>query len=514
MTTRRTVLTGAGVAAATTALAGPLDAAAAASGPATGRSSSRLLGTQARHLVDRFSYGVTPGLATQVRNHGGARSWFEWQLTPRHVADSTGDALATWFPHLAWSPSKLWQETITGGTPGWEVMADYGNWLLLRRMKSNRQVLEVMTEFWENHFNVPVGGDGVYTWRKRYGDVIRAHALDSFEALLQAVSVHPAMGIYLGNAVSDRLRPNENQGRELLELHTVGVGNYTENDVKSSARILTGYQVDMWDTWAAGYNELAHSTGRVKVGTFTEPNTSADGRPVTRRYLHYLAHHPDTAQRIAAKLATVFVRDDPPRTLVNHLASVYLAHGTRITPVLRALVDSTAFARSVDAKVRDPEADVVATYRALGVQVRKPDGPDRAAHQIIWQCGSLGVEPVSWPRPDGQPIDNASWSSPSRMLGSMQLHYVMSGGWWPSQGIRYRKPTDWLPKASVRFDTLVEHLSHEVLHRPATTALQKACAQSVAAKASDRITADHPVMRWLFPRLMTTLLDSPAHYRR
>jgi hypothetical protein len=513
LTSRRTVLTGAGAVVATAAVAEPLGAAAAATGPA-GRSSSPLLGTQARHLVGRFSYGVTPGLAAQVRSHGGARSWFAWQLAPGHVADSAGTALATWFPHLAWSPSKLWQETITGGTPGWEVMADYRNWLLLRRMRSNRQVLEVMTEFWENHFNVPVGGDGVYTWRKRYGDVIRAHALDSFEALLQAVTVHPAMGIYLGNAVSDKDHPNENQGRELLELHTVGVGHYTENDVKSSARILTGYQVDMWDTWAAGYNELAHWTGPVKVGSFTDPNGAKDGRPVTKRYLHYLAHHPDTAHRIAAKLATVFVRDDPPRSLVNHLASVYLAHGTQIKPVLSALVGSTAFARSVDAKVRDPEADVVATYRALGVQVRKPDAQDRAAHQIIWQCGSLGAEPVSWPRPDGQPIDNASWSSPSRLLGSMQLHYVMSGGWWPSQGIRYRDPTDWLPKASVRFDTLVDHLSREVLHRPATPTLQKACAQSVAAKASDQITADHPVIRWLFPRLMTTLLDSPAHYRR
>src|SRR5262249_15021581 len=273
-------------------------------------------------------------------------------------------------------------------------------------------------------------------------------------------------------------------------------------------------QVDMWDTWAAGYNELAHWTGSVKVGTFTDRNGSKDGRPVTKRYLHYLAHHPDTAHRIATKLATAFVPDQPPRSLVHPLASVYLAHGTQIKPVLRALVDSTAFARSVDAKVRDPEADVVATYRALGVQVLKPDAQDRAAHQVIWQCGSLGTEPVSWPRPDGQPIDNASWSSPSRLLGSMQLHYVMSGGWWPSKGIRYRKQASWLPPESVRFDDLVDHLSRVVLHRRATATLQTACRQSVAAKASDSITADHPVMQWLFPRLMTTLLDSPAHYRR
>ena len=143
-------------------------------------------------------------------------------------------------------------------------MADYQNWLLLRRMTSQRQVLETMTEFWENHFNVPVER------RRRLhlaacttANAIRARALGSFESLLQAVTVHPAMGIYLGNAVSDKEHPNENQGRELLELHTVGLGaGYTEANVVDSARILTGWRVDMWDTWKAGYNEMAHSTGR------------------------------------------------------------------------------------------------------------------------------------------------------------------------------------------------------------------------------------------------------------
>ncbi len=322
------------------------------------------------------------------------------------------------------------------------------------------------------------------------------------------------MGIYLDNAVSDKDHPNENLGRELLELHTVGVGNYTEADVKGSARILTGWKVDEWNTWAASYDPAAHWVGHVRVGSFTSPNSSPDGRAVTRAYLRYLAHHPDTAHRIATKLATVFVRDSPPRALVAHLAQVYLSHGTRIAPVLQALVDSPAFAGSVGQKVRDPEGDVVATYRALGVTVARPTTQDRAAHQIIWQAGTLGAVPSSWPRPDGQPIDNASWSSPSRLLGSMSMHYSMSGGWWPSKGIHYRAPAAWLPTPRIRFDHLVDHLSQQVLHRHSTPTLLTACSQAVATKPSAQITKDHPVMRWLFPRLMTTLLDSPAHYRR
>jgi hypothetical protein len=464
--------------------------------------------------VGRFAYGVTPALAKQVRRHGGAQRWFDWQLSPQHIGDRDTSRIVTWFPGLAWSPSKIWQETISGGMPGWQVMQDYQSWVLLRRMTSNRQLLETMTEFWENHLHVPVFGDGVYTWRKRYGDVIRKHALDSFESLLWAAVTHPAMGIYLDNAVSDKDHPNENLGRELLELHTVGVGNYTESDVKSSARILTGWRVDEWHTWAAAYDTTAHWVGHVKVGSFSARNASSDGRKVTRDYLRYLAHHPDTAHRIATKLATVFVHDDPPRALVTHLAKVYRSHGTQIRPVLRALVDSSAFRDSVGAKIRDPEGDLVATYRAIGVTIKKPTTRDSAPHQIIWQASRIGQGVAEWPRPDGQPIDGASWASPSRMMGSMSFHYGASGGWWPNKDIHYRQPLSWLPKDTTPFKVLVDHMSQQILHRHSTDTLLKACCQAVAAKPMDQIDKDHPVMRWLFPRLLTTFLDSPAHFRR
>jgi hypothetical protein len=510
---RRALVAGTGLAAGATLL--PRAAAAADSAYVAGRHrGATLLGTQARHLVGRFSYGVTPALARQVRNHGGAAKWFEWQLAPGRISDADTSRIVTWFPGLAWSPSRIWHETVSGGMPGWEVMQDYQSWVLLRRMTSNRQLLETMTEFWENHLHVPVFADGVYTWRKRYGDLMRKHALDSFESLLWASTTHPAMGIYLDNAVSDKDHPNENLGRELLELHTVGVGNYTESDVKSSARILTGWRVDEWNTWAATYDPSAHWVGRVRVGDFTAHNGSSDGRRVTRAYLHYLAHHPDTAHRIAARLATVFVHDDPPRTLVNHLAKVYRAHGTQIRPVLRVLVESRAFKDAVGDKIRDPEGDLVATYRALGVTIKKPTTRDSAPHQIIWQASSIGQGVAEWPRPDGQPVDSASWASPSRMMGSMSFHYGASGGWWPTKDIHYRPALSWLPKPTTPFQVLVDHLSQQILHRHSTDTLLKACCQAVAARPHDQIDADHPVMRWLFPRLLTTFLDSPAHFRR
>jgi Protein of unknown function (DUF1800) len=473
-----------------------------------------LLGTQARHLVSRFSYGVTPRLAGDVRAAGGARPWFDQQLSPGGVDDPDVAGLVTWWPGLGRSASTLWQRQVEGIEGGWEVMADYARWVLLRRMRSTRQVHEVMTEFWENHLNVPVNGDAAFTHRKSYGDAIREHALDSYEALLQAAITHPAMLIYLDNAVSTAAHPNENLGRELLELHTVGRGNHDEDDVKNSARILTGWTVDMWRTWAPSYDATRHWRGPVQVLEFSDPNANANGQDLTSRYLSYLAHHPLTARRIARKLAVKFVRDDPPDALVEDLADVYLRAGTRIRPVLRALVNSPVFAASVDAKVRDPGEDLVATYRALGVKVARPAADQDAANSMLWQVSSLGSAPFSWPRPDGQPVDNDSWSSPSRMLASMGVHYSMSGTWWPTAGITYRKPTFWAPGLPVRFDRLVDHLARVLLHRRSSDALLSACCAAVGCRPGERITRDHPVMQWLSARLLTCVLDSPYFFAR
>lgn len=513
--TRRSVLGGASVvgvagAALTTGLGG---AAHAVVLPARA-SGVEVLPTQARHLLNRFSYGLTPRLTDQVRAAGGAAAWFERQLTPAKVRDAAAAELRTWWPGLSRSPAELWQRQVDGIEGGWEVMADYQRWTLLRRMVSRRQLLEVMTEFWENHFNVPASGDAEFTHRVAHGDAIRAKALRTFEELLHTAALHPAMLIYLDNAVSTKHHPNENLGRELLELHTVGRGHHSEDDVKGSARILTGWTVDLWKTWAPRYDASIHWTGPVQVLGFSDANASADGRDVARRYLSYLAHHPDTARRLARKLAVKFVRDDPSDALVEHLAGVYLEHGTAIKPVLRALVATQEFRDAVDAKVRDPGEDVVATYRALGVRVDRPTGDQSAANAILWQASSLGTRPFSWPTPDGQPVDNASWSSPSRLIASMSVHLTMSGGWWPTKDAHYRRPSYWAPDFPVRFDTLVDHVSRRILHRPATSTLLEACCQAVECTPSERITADHPLMQWKSPRFLTTFLDSPAFFAR
>ncbi len=477
-----------------------------------------LLRAPDRHVVSRFSFGINDSLARQVSSAGGARAWFEQQLEPSAILDDQADEFRSWWPGLARSAQDLWTRQKNGVEGGWEVMEDYQRWLLARRMHTQRQVAEVMTDFWMNHLHIPVNGDAQFTYRIDYDNAIRTHALGRFDDLLLAAITHPAMGIYLDNAVSTAQHPNENLGRELLELHTVGRGNYDETDVKNSARILTGYRVDMWKTFNSWYSAEDHWRGPVQVMDFSDPNAAADGRPVTERYLRFLARHPSTARRIARKLAVKFVHDSPSETLVNHLAQVYLDNDTAIKPVLRALIDSTEFRGSAGMKVRDPAEDLVATYRVLNLELQAP--PDSGSNDwginaALWQARSIGAAPGDWARPDGAPADNESWSSPARLVASMDQHWNMSGGWWPGRGITYKTPTQWLPAPSLRFDELVSHLSRQLLHQPATEQLQAACRQAVPnVSASTVISATHPVIKWNFHRLLVTFLDSPAHLAR
>ncbi len=473
-----------------------------------------VLGAADRHMVARFSYGTTPELVAEVQAAGGGQAWFEQQLRTAYSTPAADARIGDWWPDLHLDAATLWKRQQDEVRAVWEVMADYSRRLMVRRMSSPHQVLERMTEFFEAHLHVPVNGDKQGIWRASYGDVIRRHALGRFDEMLVEAITHPAMLLFLDQAVSTKKAPNENLGRELLELHTVGVGHYTEDDVKSSARILTGYRVDVWRTWAASYRPEDHWTGAVKVGSFSDPNSAADGRDLVRRYLVHLAHHPSTAQRLARKLAVRFVRDDPPAALVDRLAKTYLAHDTAIVPVLRELVRSAEFRGSRGVKLRDPSEDLVATYRALGATVRPPTSAKDAANTMLWQSTVIGLAPMAWPRPDGQPLENSAWATPARALASMDIHWSLAGGWWPKTGVDYLQPTDWVPELPIRMAPLVDHLSRRLLGRPSTPGILKAACASVGLKPTTVITADHPLIRWQFNRLLASFLDNPLHYGR
>ena len=471
----------------------------------------------ALHLASRFTYGMTPALLQQMSGYPTVQAWFDAQLQPASLADPSASTIEGWWPSLAWSAQTVWAQDQASPGAAWRAMADYQRWCLMRRTYSTRQLLESVTEVFENHLHVPVHDDGVFGFRTDYGRVIRQHALGRFDQMLVAAITHPAMGISLDNASSTKSAPNENLGRELLELHTVGRGNFTEDDVKNSARILTGYRVTLWSTWNVYYHPASHWTGPVQVLGFSHPNAEADGRPVTEAYLTYLAHHPLTARRLAKKLAVRFVSDTPSAALLDHLASVYLASGTAIVPVIRALVEHPEFLAAAGRKVRNPSDDVVATWRVLDVQASAPVSDDSAVNAMLWQTVGVGQAPFDWARPDGQPEDGESWSSVSRMLASFQAHYSMAGGWWPKQQLTYHPLTAWVPLTdgqSMRFDALVDHLSRRLLGRTASARLLDACCLASGVTASTSITTTHSVVRWGMPVLLTTVLDGPEHLTR
>lgn len=487
----------------------------AATAPVTTYARTTVLNARSLHIINRFTGGWTRSLGAEVTAAGGIDKWFAKQLTPDLVPDTWYVSTGTWWSSNLADALTTIQRHYDGTEDVWEATAHYQAWSLVRRIGSKRQVLETMANFWEHHFHVPTDGGATGAYRQEYGRMIRRLALGKFTTLLNAVSTDPAMGAYLGNATSTRSAPNENQGRELLELHTVGRNaGYTEDDVKSSARILTGYRVDLWNTWVAEYKPSSHWTGPVKVLGFSDPNASSDGRAVTKAYLDYLARHPATAKRIARKLAVHFVSDNPSSGLVDHLASVYLANDTAIAPVLKALVASKEFLGSAGKKVRTPEEDVIATYRALGVSIARPIKDEAAANAILWQTNQIGLTPFGWPRPDGRPDTADAWTSVSRMLGSFDVHYTMCGGWWPSTGATYKKPVQWLPQTSLRFDQLVDHLSRAILGKPRTTLLLQVAIQATGISAGTKITATHPLVRWEMPRLLTVFLDNPQHIGR
>lgn len=471
--------------------------------------------TQARHLLERFSHGVNPALTKQMRTQGGPQAWFEWQLSPAAIPDAAADAYRLWFPLLDLSPTELWNQSEHGDNTSGEVSTQLLRWTLLRRMWSQRQVNEVMVGFWQDLLHVPSPEPKSWTHRARYDDTIRTYALSKFDALLLAAVTHPALGCFLDNAVSTKLEINENLGRELLELYTVGLQpGYTEDDVKNSARLLTGYRVDMYGSWTAYYSPQDHWTGPVQVLGFRHANGSQDGRAAVTAYIKYLARHPATAQRLARRLCQRFVSDAPSDTVVTAVANAYVAADTDIRQTLRALVAHAEFKGAVGAKVRTPVEDMLRMYRVLGIRPLEPSLPTDCVNRLDSQSFGMGQRPFDWPRPDGAPDVGDAWASVSRMLRSWTLHNYQSGRRGTLQGARYRNGADWLPPLPATVGEIIANASHRVLGEPPSPRLFNAIETRLRKPLGDMVHTMSDFGEFRVTAMLAGLLDSPQHMTR
>lgn len=476
-----------------------------AAGVATASTAGAAGGDKVLHLVRRAAYGPTPELLAQVRKIG-ADAWLERQLRPGRVPDAAMTALLKRWPTLTMSQGQL---TARIGKFQWDAMFDLCDAHIARAAWSNRQLLEVMVDFWSNHLNVTCPSSDVWSTRHLYdAQVIRKHALGRFSDMLVASAQHPAMLSYLDNASSDKHAPNENYARELLELHTVGVGaGYTETMVKSAARLLTGMSVD-WETGRYLYDTSKHATGPVRVLGFTDHNRSTYGEKVAVRYLRYLAKHPATARRIARKLAVRFVSDQPSAALVTRLAKVYLAHDTEIAPVLRALFHSREFAGSKGDKLKRPFEDLVSTVRALGI--RPPAKGTEGMRQLYWMSGDLGHPPLGWHPPDGYPDVAAAWQSAGGTLSRWNAHLGLAAGWWPDDLRHPELATRLRPARPRTHGALVDAGAAGLALPQPTPAVRNAICAFLEKSAGSALSADDQAMGWRLPYLHALLLDSPA----
>jgi uncharacterized protein (DUF1800 family) len=410
------------------------------------------------HLLRRATFGPTLVDVVAARQMG-IDAWLERQFNPAGITDPLGDQVATWYPTITMDTAQ-----IRAAVPEYDgkAMTELGRGTLARQMWSTRQLYEVMVDFWSNHLNITNPFDGGWDVRTPYDQLIRTHALGRYSDMLYLSAQHPAMMRYLDNARSNKRNVNENYGRELLELHTVGVdAGYTEVDVRQSAYIMTGRTVNNDGMFV--YNANTHFTGPVKVLEFSHPNAKAsEGMAVGDLYLSYLATHPATANRIAHKLARRFVCDDPPRTLVDRLAQSYLDNGTAIVPVLRTLFSSVEFWMGTGLKVRTPLENVLATARIVGVApgTSTTDG----LNSLYRLTDNLGQAPLTWGPPNGFPDYADAWASAHATLGTWNSHRSLIAG--SAKGLTYAKAETFVGLQPATVGEYLDTISLRLVHQP------------------------------------------------
>ena len=462
---------------------------------------------QALHTLNRLAFGPRPGEVDRVSKMGVA-AYIQEQLYPQRVSDSKLDARLSEYRILSLSNAQMiaqFEEPLreakktlkaqraanasTSATADETAEPSAADLMklrdllppdrrparildeltaarILRASESERQLNEVLVDFWMNHFNVYAKkGQGRFTIVSFERDTIRPHIWGKFEDLLEATAKSPAMLFYLDNArsVADEehrsasysaaMRTkaganaprglNENYARELMELHTLGVdGGYTQKDVTELARILTGWSIGR----PRGEGGKAERAGRGRrmamqaaeetpgefvfrtrahdAGTKTLLGTTftASGMGEGERAITLLAHHPSTARHIAYKLCQRLVADEPPPALVERVARRFAATGGDLRETVRAIVTAPEFfdPQYYRSKIKSPFEYVVSALRAVGGST---DG--RAIAREIAEMG----EPLYLCQPPTGYSDTAdAWVSSGALLARLNFALALSQG--------------------------------------------------------------------------------------
>jgi len=402
---------------------------------------------RALHAASRLTFGPTASTLTAIQKLG-VDKWVNQQLQPAKIAED---------PALAERLKRYASITMTNAElmekypfrPGQAknaagnvrlVYVELAEAKLLRAVHSNRQLEELLADFWFNHFNVffDKGFDRVLVTSYER-DAIRPHVLGNFKDMLLATSKHPAMLFYLDNWTSvsteglEQLRRfqrkkqkapggqratglNENYARELLELHTMGVDNgYTQQDVTEVARCFTGWSIaDIREGAKFKFNALLHDQKQKKV--LGQVISAGRGEEDALQVIDILASHPATAKFISTKLAQRFVADAPPPALVARMAATFAKTHGDLREVMRTMLTASEFwsPAAYKAKMKMPFEMVASALRATGAQVDNT----AAIHQELKTLGQPLYRKVE---PTGYYSFAEEWTNSASLLSRMNF---------------------------------------------------------------------------------------------
>jgi uncharacterized protein (DUF1800 family)/Tol biopolymer transport system component len=463
------------------------------------------------HLLNRIAFGPRPGDIDKVKALG-VEGYLEQQLYPERIPDPLLEAKLAKYTSLKMDIASLLEKegppvavanrrratiferadlaerlpTPPVKEPGDETRVfkaadrprDYESHSarMLRALYSERQLYELVVDFWMNHFSVNLGDHQLVPDFEE--QAIRKNAFGKFEDLLRAVAMHPRMLYYLDNwkssapadvvqkriaarkassqgdaliALMERLPfleankgLNENYARELLELHTLGVdGGYTQQDIIEIARVLTGWTISgkgipngREDDGAFFFDALMHVDGDKRVLGQT---IAAGGVDEGQTLLKMLAAHPSTARFISTKLARRFIADNPPQAVIDAASRTFQRTGGDIREVLRTLLTSPQF-RSPEAyqsKIKKPFELVVSSLRAVNADIGElldVTGDSRAPLDVTGNrslLGRMGERIYNYQAPDGNPDVGPAWINSNALLVRLDFANRLATGKYP-----------------------------------------------------------------------------------